>query len=94
MDSPVSPIVATLYMNQFEQKALVTAPNPPSVWLRYVVDTFTQIGLLFIEEFHQYLNSIDTDIKFTTEEECDGKLPFLDTLVHMGESGETWGTVY
>ena len=29
MGSPVSPIVANLYMNDLEQKALSTAPNPP-----------------------------------------------------------------
>ena len=29
MDSPVSPIVANLYMEYLEQKALSTAPNPP-----------------------------------------------------------------
>ena len=30
MGSPVSPIVANLYMEYLEQKALSTAPNPPS----------------------------------------------------------------
>ena len=29
MGSPVSPIVANLYMEYLEQKALNTAPNPP-----------------------------------------------------------------
>ena len=29
MGSPVSPIVANLYMEYLEQKALSTAPNPP-----------------------------------------------------------------
>ncbi len=94
MGSPVFPIVANLYMEQFEQKALATAPNPPSVWLRYVDNVFTQIGLLFVEEFHQHLNSMDTNIKFTIQKKCDGKLPFLETLVHLGESGKTWVMVY
>ncbi len=59
-------------------------------------DTFTQIRLLFVEEFHQHLrlNNIDTNIKFTIEEESDDKLPFLDTLVHLGESGKIWVMVY
>ena len=30
MGSPVSPIVANLYMEYLEQKALSTAPHPPS----------------------------------------------------------------
>ena len=31
MGSPVSPIVANLYMEYLEQKALSTAPNPPQI---------------------------------------------------------------
>ena len=36
MGSPVSPIVANLYMEAFEQQALTTAPTPPSFYGRYM----------------------------------------------------------
>ena len=36
MGSPVSPIVANLYMEYLEQKAQSTAPHTPRFWHRYV----------------------------------------------------------
>ena len=43
MGCPVSPIVASLYMEYFEQKALSTATHPstPRKWFRYVGETFS-----------------------------------------------------
>ncbi len=36
MGSPLSPIVANLFMEAFEKRALETAVIRPKVWLRYV----------------------------------------------------------
>jgi len=94
MGSPVSPIVANLYMEDFESWALRTAPNPPHLWYRYVDDTFVLIHEYFISEFTAHINSIDPNIKFTTEPEVDFKLPFLDTCIKISEDATTTVEVY
>ena len=78
MGSPVSPTVAKLYMEHFDETAFSTAPTPPSMWLRYVDDTFVKI--------HEH---IDPPIKFTIEPEVSGKLPFLDLCVNVMDDGGT-----
>ena len=42
MGSPISPIVANLYMEDFEMTAKNTSPQPPLMWKRFV-DTFVII---------------------------------------------------
>ena len=36
MGSPISPVVANIYMEFLEQEALVITPMKPDIWLRYV----------------------------------------------------------
>ena len=66
MGSPVSPIVCNLYMENFEKIALSSAPSPPSMWLRYVDDTFVKIHEYDVDGFTAHINSIDSNIQFTT----------------------------
>ena len=67
MGSPISPIVANLFMEDLEVKALSTAPTPPTLWKRFVDDTFIIIQRTSKESFLQHLNAIDDNIHFTVK---------------------------
>ena len=95
MGSPISPIVANLFMEDLEVKALSTAPTPPTFWKRFVDDTFIIIQRLYKETFLQHLNSIDDNIHFTCEDSNeDGSIAFLDMLITPDENGRLNTSVY
>lgn len=94
MGSPVSPLICNLYMEAFEQRAISTASNPPGWWFRYVDDTHLKQKQEHLDQFTEHINSIDPDIKFTSEPENNGTLPFLDTLTHRKEDGSLKVSIY
>ena len=79
--SPVSPIVANLCMEKIEELAHNQFTLPPKKWFRFVDDIFSTIKRHALTNFYDLLNSIDLHIKFTMEQELDGKLSFLGTLI-------------
>ena len=77
MGSCISPIVANLYMEDFEVKALITAPHPSSLWRRFIDGTFVVIQSAHKDSFIELINSIDDRIQFTMEDcRSDGPMPF------------------
>ena len=62
MGSPISHIVANLYMEDFEIKAISSAVHPPSIWKRFVDDTFVVIESSRKEEFLDHINNLDPHI--------------------------------
>ena len=86
MGSPLSPELADIYMEYFEEMALGSTSLKPSMWLRYVDDTFilwphqedVQISL-------DHVSSVRPSIHFTMEKEQDNKLPFFSVLVTRTE---------
>ena len=95
MGSPISLVVANLFMEDLEIKALTTSPCPPSLWKRYVDDTFTFIKRSHKDAFLEHINSIDHNIQFNCEDSReDGSIPFLDILIIPEEDGRLNTTVY
>ena len=94
MGSPVSPIVANLYMEYLEQKALNTAPTP-EVLAQVCRCTFVIHKEANKQGFLQCINSVDPGIRFTVEDNKeDGSIPFLDTIVKPEADGTLSKTVY
>ncbi|XP_076038518.1 uncharacterized protein LOC143023787 [Oratosquilla oratoria] len=82
MGSPLSAVSASLYMEMLEKEHIShTIPND-SKWFRYVDDCLciTQ-KTTDIHDLQRKLNDIDDKIQFTVEEEINGQLPFLDTVI-------------
>ena len=87
MGSPVSPVVANIYMEKFEELALRTAPHAPRIWKRYVDDTFCVMERQHADMFLEHINNIRPSIQFTMDLESKETLPFLDTLLTRTEQG-------
>lgn len=96
MGSPLSPVVANLFMENFEDIALETAELKPVCFYRYVNDTFViwPHGKDKLQVFLKHLNSLHNNIRFTMEIEEDAKLPFLDVLVERRSDGSLGHSVY
>jgi retron-type reverse transcriptase len=69
MGSPLSPILANLFMEDFEEKALSNSPFTTKLWKRYVDDILSiwSHGKESHTTFLNYLNSIHPAIMFTME---------------------------
>ena len=96
MGSPLSPVIANFYMEDFEEKALSSAPLRPKCFFRYVDDTFIiwPHGPDQLKHFLDHMNSQHPNILFTMEVEKNGRLPFLDILIYRRENGRLGHSVY
>ena len=90
MGSPLSPVVANIFMEDFETTALMTADHQPTIWKRYVDDTFVIIwphGREKLEYFLHHINHLHkASITFTVEVEEDHKIAFLDIQIIRNNS--------
>ena len=94
MGSPICPLIANLFMEEFKVQALRSAPHPHQ-WLRYVDDTFVIQEAKHSQQLLHHFNSQDPHIKVTVEKpNQDGAVPFQDILVSAGPSDTLITTVY
>jgi len=89
MGSTISPIVANLFMEDFESRALSTSPFKLKCWKICADDTYIiwPHGREKLDLFFQHLNNQRSSIKFTMECEVVGCLPLLDVLISMSDDG-------
>jgi hypothetical protein len=76
--SPLSPVIASFFMEGLENRALAQATHKTLCLFRYV-DAFViwTHGTEKLERFLDHLNGLHGNIQFTVEMEKDGHLPFL-----------------
>ena len=72
MGDPASSPTAENYMQAYERTAITTALHPPKVWELFILFLNVRIWKTF---------PIISTIRFTMEEESNGQLAFLDTLL-------------
>jgi len=98
MGSPVSPLVADIYMEYLEQTAIATVPLDikPTFWKRYVDDILEVVKRHGVVDLTEHLNEVDNtgSIKFTYESERNDSMPFLDTLIVKKPDGHVKLLIY
>ena len=87
MGSPLSPVLACLFVETLEADHYLNIVGQNATWLRYVDDVFVIVDKQQdLDRILQELNRVHSKIQFTCEEEQEGKLPFLDTLIWNRDS--------
>ena len=89
MGSPVSPFVANLYIEHFESITLSAVSRPPSLWFRYLDDTFVLTPEYEVDSLTSHINNIDDHIQLTTETETQGELSLLGLCVTVLDDAST-----
>ena len=89
-----SGFAADIFMERLEARALNSFATPPSIWKRFVDDTFAKIKKIVVEEFLKHLNNLHPRIKFTTETLNNNKIAFLDTEINVNEDNSIKFKIY
>ena len=88
MGSTISPLVATLFVEDFEARTISATSNPPIIWVRYMNDAFIIQKAEHTQQLLTHLISLHPHIQLTMEApNIQGAIPFLDTLVSLAPNG-------
>ena len=92
--SPLSSIVANLYMKAFEKRVHSSSTVTPKLWLRYMDDTFVVWlhSQNTLDDLHSHLNALHSSMQFTREE-VSVQFPFW-ICVWRKETAQLTTTVY
>ncbi|XP_058977227.1 uncharacterized protein LOC131801989 [Musca domestica] len=82
MGSPASPVVADIVMEKLLDTCMEKLTTKPKILTKYVDDLFVITGEDAINDTLNILNSFSNNIKFTMEDEMNGCLPYLDTIIY------------
>ena len=88
-----SSTTAEIYMQAYERTAITTALHLPKAWERFADEVYSILKCKHLENFFHHINNLHQNIKFTMEEENNGELAFLDTLLKRN-NGEISVLVY
>ena len=88
MGSPLSPVLACLYMETLERSHYKTIVGRNNTWLWYVDDVLVLINKRCnLQHVLQRLNAVEDKIQFTMEQEDNDQLSFLDTTILKTNDG-------
>ena len=94
MGSPLSVISANLVMEYIETKIFAKNEYNVRYWKRFIDDVWTILPIHKIDDFLNFINSIENSIKFTYEIENNCSLPFLDMFVSRDANGSFKTKIY
>jgi len=96
MGSPLSPVTANFFLEDFEKKSLEQARHKPVCWFRCVDDMFViwSHGQEKLTQFLNHLNRLHNKIQFTMEKEEEGHLAFLDMGIYRKTDSSVGHKIY
>ena len=76
-----SSTTAEIFIQVYERSAITKVLHPPKYCKRFVDDVYYILQRTHLNIFFHHINNLHQNLKFSMEEESNGELAFLDTLL-------------